>query len=635
MQRMRQSLGPIVATVLLGGAGLLAQKDFVPDTVFKGGTLAGWHVVGRAAWTAQNGTLQGKAAEGDGWLVSEMKLQDVRVFLRLKCAAACNSGVLLRAEKTKDGGLHGVYLSLADKDLNAYDLTLDADGKEVKRVKLAEAPPEVVGISGPAVATPAATAATAPARPRPRRKVAALAEAGSWNSVELIAEDGSLNGTVNDGTLLGGAVSEDGFGAVAIYVGKGSEVRVENLGLKDINSERSVVEATSSHFTKRRISDFYYGWSAVAADTRHNGTMDVVSGPFVYLGPEYTVRRRYRAGREYNPSLEYAPDMVNFAYDFNGDGFADVLASDIEAGQRPIDLYTNPGNEARKWTKSRAVSGVTTEIVLFKDIDGDGKPEILYGGGGQYWYAKPDAANALGLWKSTSISGPLERVLPHGMGVGDINGDGRMDLVVPNGWYEQPAAGQGGKPWKFHEASFGGGGAEMGVYDVNGDGLPDVVTSLEAHGFGLAWFEQKRAADGAIAFERHDIAGDFSTKNAGDVVFSQPHATAFADMDGDGIPDMVVGKSMYHHLEGWGDPDPYGPAMLYVYRTVQDKAAPGGARFVPELVDNHSGVGSAMQVVDLNHDGAMDIVTQSVLGTFVFYGHPGRWTKASSGGVGK
>ncbi len=605
----------------------MAQKDFTPEVVFKGSTLAGWHTVGGASWTATDGSVKGKASDSSGWLVSDQKFQDVRLFFRLQCGAGCNAGVLFRAEKTKDNGLHGVFLSLADKDLTAYDLTIDADGKEIKRMKLSQAGPEVIGISGP---PPANSGSAAPRPPRAGRRLAALAEPGGWSNVELIAENEVLNGTVNDGVLLGGVAGEEGFGSVAFYVGKGGEIHLEKIGLKDINSEKAAVESTSSHFSKKRISDFYYGWSAVAADTRHNGTLDVISGPFTYLGPDFAVRRRYRAGRAHNPSMEYAPDMVNFAFDFNGDGWPDILASDIEAGQRPIDLYVNPVGESRRWTKSRAISGITTEIVLFKDIDGDGKPEVIFGAGGKYSYAKPDPANPAALWKITAISGQLDRVNPHGMGVGDMNGDGRLDLVVPSGWFEQPPAGTGDKPWAFHEANFGGGGAEMGIYDVNGDGLLDVVTSMEAHGFGLAWFEQKRGKDGAITFERHDIAGDFTTKNAGDVVFSQPHATGFADMDGDGVPDMVVGKSMYHHLEGWGDPDPYGPAVLYIYRTVRDKAAPGGARFVPELVDNHSGVGSAIQIVDLNNDGAPDILTQSVLGTFVFYGRPGRWAKAAA-----
>ena len=65
----------------------------------------------------------------------------------------------------------------------------------------------------------------------------------------------------------------------------------------------------------------------------------------------------------------------------------------------------------------------------------------------------------------------------------------------------------------------------MAVYDVNGDGLNDVVTSLNAHGFGLAWFEQKRDASGNISFVRHMISDDYSAKNAGDVTFSEPHGS--------------------------------------------------------------------------------------------------------------
>ena len=111
--------------------------------------------------------------------------------------------------------------------------------------------------------------------------------------------------------------------------------------------------------------------------------------------------------------------------------------------------------------------------------------------------------------------------------------------------------------------------------------------------FGLAWFEQKRDARASISFVQHIIADDFATKNAGDVTFSEPHGSTCADMDGDGIPDFIVGKRFFSHHESYLDPDPYGARRCStVYRTVRNKKAPGGAEFVPELVHNQSGAGS-------------------------------------------
>ena len=104
----------------------------------------------------------------------------------------------------------------------------------------------------------------------------------------------------------------------------------------------------------------------------------------------------------------------------------------------------------------------------------------------------------------------------------------------------------------------------MGIYSVDGDGLNNVVTSIAAYVQGLAWFEQKRDKAGSISFVRHEIMGDFSTKNAGDVTFSELHAVIFADLDGDGVPDIITGKRLYSHLESHLDPDPNGAANAFI-----------------------------------------------------------------------
>jgi hypothetical protein len=116
-----------------------------------------------------------------------------------------------------------------------------------------------------------------------------------------------------------------------------------------------------------------------------------------------------------------------------------------------------------------------------------------------------------------------------------------------------------------------------------------------------------------------------------EVTFSQPHGATFADVDKDGIQDFIVGKRYFAHRDNMYDPDPYSPPVLYWYRTVRNPKAPGGAEFVPELIHNRSGAGSQISAVDLNKDGAVDIITSTNRGTFIFWSTPGYKTTGRTG----
>ena len=154
----------------------------------------------------------------------------------------------------------------------------------------------------------------------------------------------------------------------------------------------------------------------------------------------------------------------------------------------------------------------------------------------------------------------------------------------------------------------------MFVRDVDGDGLPDMITSLQAHGWGLAWFRHKLAADGTRSFEQHMIVGATPGENPYGVAFSQPHAVAVADIDGDGVDDIVSGKRYWAHGPK-GDPEPNAPAVLYWFRCT--RSPDGQAEFVPHLIDNNSGVGTDVCVRDVTGDGLPDVVVGNKKGAFV------------------
>jgi hypothetical protein len=161
----------------------------------------------------------------------------------------------------------------------------------------------------------------------------------------------------------------------------------------------------------------------------------------------------------------------------------------------------------------------------------------------------------------------------------------------------------------------------MLVYDVDGDGDSDVVTAIDAHGWGLAWFENTRDKNtGTLSFVQHTFMGSREEESKYGVAFSQPHALVAADIDGDGLTDVVVGKRRWAHGPK-GDIEPNAPAVVYWFRL---ERTAGGVRFQPHLIDDNSGVGLQIAAADVNADGRRDVLTASKLGTFLFLAKPRR-----------
>lgn len=400
----------------------------------------------------------------------------------------------------------------------------------------------------------------------------------------------------------------------------------------------------SGEFSRQQLTDEFWAEGANFGDFNKDGKMDIVYGQWWWEGPDFTKRHEYQHieksftvkqadGTEksyqgfkgqYSPDNEYSKNFLAYTADFNGDGWTDILVLGFPGAESW--WFENPKGSEGMWPQHVALEVTDNESPTFVDITGDGRPEIVCMSKGCVGYAEFDPKNptAKFQWHNISplVTAPGKDNKPsnvyqrftHGLGVGDVNGDGRLDILEKTGWWEQPASLEGDPVWKKHEAMFGTqGGAQMFAYDVNGDGKNDVITSLAAHGYGIVWFEQTN--DGGVeGWTKHLIVGEKPEENPQGIAFSQPHAMDLIDVNGDGLKDIVTGKRFYAH-GNHGDPDSMGTPYLYWFELKREGKE---AKFIGHRIDDASGVGTQVVAGDINGDGKPDVVVGNKRGAFVF-----------------
>jgi hypothetical protein len=355
-------------------------------------------------------------------------------------------------------------------------------------------------------------------------------------------------------------------------------------------------------------------------DVDNDGKLDIVSGDSWYNAPDwkvYPVRKLEPAGRTYRNCFATLP------FDVNQDGNMDFVT--VSYFNKDVAWIENPGKKGETWRYHEIDKPGPSEAAVAVDVDGDGKLDIL-----------PNTVNVV-VWysmdrthfRSDGISSYFEKhdlgnaSAGHGVGTGDVNGDGRSDLLTPKGWFENPGDPKL-KTWAWHpDWNLGSTGIQILAKDVDGDGLSDLVYG-SGHAFGLFWMKQEKSDQGVRTWSKATI----------DDKLSSVHTLLWADLDGDGkANELITGKRVYAHEVEPGEVE--APVIAYfTYDRIAKKwerhviSQGEAAREAPkegsqrdaqkDFPPGTAGTGLQMTAIDIDSDGDIDLVCPGKSGLYLF-----------------